>query len=85
MLIGIIINLFSTEKEDLGVTKSEANKAEWRAYSLSGQERGDDGLPKAFTRHSEKKDVYRKLEKETEGEGFIKQRTSPWRVDRRRF
>ena len=35
----------------------------WRAYSLSGQERGDDGLPKAFTRHSEKKDIYRKPRK----------------------
>ena len=49
--------------EELGITKSEANKAEWRAYSLSGQERGDDGLPKAFTRHSEKKDIYRKPRK----------------------
>ena len=63
MLIGLIINLFSSEKEERNITISEANKAEWRAYSLSGQERGDDGLPKAFTRHSEKKDIYRKPRK----------------------
>ena len=37
--------------------------AEWRAYSLSGQERGDDGMPKAFSRHSEKKDIFRKPRK----------------------
>ena len=37
--------------------------AEWRAYSLSGQERGDDGMPKAFSRHSEKKDLFKKPRK----------------------
>ena len=37
--------------------------AEWRAYSLSGQERGEDGMPKAFSRHSEKKDIFRKPRK----------------------
>ena len=37
--------------------------AECRAYSLSGQERGEDGMPKAFSRHSEKKDLFRKPRK----------------------
>ena len=63
MLFGLILNLFSAEKDDLDITKFDAGKAEWRAYSLSGQERGDDGLPKAFTRHSEKKDIFRKPRK----------------------
>ena len=63
MLFGLILNLFSTDKDDLDITKFDAGKAEWRAYSLSGQERGDDGLPKAFTRHSEKKDIFRKPRK----------------------
>lgn len=63
MLFGLILNLFSADKDDLDITKFDAGKAEWRAYSLSGQERGDDGLPKAFTRHSEKKDIFRKPRK----------------------
>ena len=43
--------------------KRSGPTAEWRAYSLSGQERGDDGMPKAFSRHSERKDLFRKPRK----------------------
>ena len=59
-----IVNLFLGDKQQTEIVRTvDANKADWRAYSLSGQERGDDGLPKAFTRHSEKKDIFRKPRK----------------------
>ena len=64
MLIGLVSSLFLNEaKEEVTNKKKDGPTAEWRAYSLSGQERGDDGMPKAFSRHSEKKDIYRKPRK----------------------
>ncbi len=50
-------------KTDSSKKTSDGPPAEWRAYSLMGQERGGDGMPKAFSRHSEKKDLFRKPKK----------------------
>jgi|TARA_B100001996_G_scaffold33031_1_gene24863 uncharacterized membrane protein len=64
ILLGLISALFlSEEKEEPTKKKRGGPTAEWRAYSLTGQERGGDGLPKAFSRHSEKKDIFRKPRK----------------------
>lgn len=63
LLLGLISTLALSDEEEVTVLTKGGPTAEWRAYSLSGQERGDDGLPKAFSRHSEKKDVYRKPRK----------------------
>jgi hypothetical protein len=64
LILGILISIFSSDEEEESVTKVKGGPtAEWRAYSLTGQERGDDGLPKAFSRHSEKKDFFRKPRK----------------------
>ncbi|MAB35796.1 MAG: hypothetical protein CL975_00530 [Euryarchaeota archaeon] len=63
-LLGLISSLLLSEKQDEPPKKKRSGPtAEWRAYSLSGQERDADGLPKAFSRHSEKKDVFRKPRK----------------------
>ena len=51
------------ESEEPPKKRRSGPTAEWRAYSLSGQERGDDGMPKAFSRHSERKDLFRKPRK----------------------
>ena len=64
MILGAFLAvLLSDEDEQTPKKTSGGPTAEWRAYSLTGQERGDDGLPKAFSRHSEKKDIYRKPRK----------------------
>ena len=64
LIIGLISVLFLSDEEDSASKKKrDGPTAEWRAYSLSGQERGGDGLPKAFSRHSERKDIYRKPRK----------------------
>jgi len=51
------------QSEEPPTKKRSGPTAEWRAYSLSGQERGGDGMPKAFSRHSERKDIFRKPRK----------------------
>ena len=63
-ILGILSAFLLSEKEDETPKRKKGGPtAEWRAYSLSGQERGDDGIPKAFSRHSEKKDIFRKPRK----------------------
>ena len=64
LFLGLISGILLSNSEDEAPKKKrEGPTAEWRAYSLSGQERGGDGLPKAFSRHSEKKDIFRKPRK----------------------
>ena len=64
LLIGLVSSLLlMNDQEEDTTKKKDGSIAEWRAYSLSGQERGDDGMPKAFSRHSEKKEIYRKPRK----------------------
>ena len=63
MLVGIMINFLLGEEITLDVTKGDGNKGEWRAYSLTQTERGDDGLPKAFSRHTGQRDLFRKPRK----------------------
>ncbi len=63
LAIGLLSTLFLKDSEQVEITKKEASGAEWRAYALSQTERGDDGLPKAFSRHVGKKDTYRKPRK----------------------
>ena len=63
-LLAIMLALTLPDKKEEPPKKRRSGPtAEWRAYSLSGQERGDDGMPKAFSRHSEKKDLFRKPRK----------------------
>ena len=63
-LFAIMLALALPDKKEKPPKKKRSGPtAEWRAYSLSGQERGDDGMPKAFSRHSEKKDLFRKPRK----------------------
>ncbi|MBI88416.1 MAG: hypothetical protein CMB67_05270 [Euryarchaeota archaeon] len=63
MVMGLFSTLVLKESEEVDITKKESTGAEWRAYSLSQTERGDDGLPKAFSRHVSTKDAYRKPRK----------------------
>ncbi len=64
LILSIFLSFTLSDEEAEPPTRlSSATTAEWRAYSLSGQERGDDGLPKAFSRHSEKKEIFRKPRK----------------------
>ena len=64
LVMGLLSTLFLKERQEEEPKKMKTGPtAEWRAYSLSGQERGADGMPKAFSRHSEKKDIYRKPRK----------------------
>lgn len=64
LFLGVILAFSLSDEEEKSPKKTSGGPtAEWRAYSLTGQERGDDGLPKAFSRHSEKKDIYRKPRK----------------------
>ena len=64
LILGVFSALFLSEDREETPKKTKGGPtAEWRAYSLTGQERGDDGLPKAFSRHSEKKDLFRKPRK----------------------
>ena len=63
LLAGLILNFFSKEDQGIDITKKDGKKAEWRAYALSQTERGDDGLPKAFSRHTTQKSIYRKPRK----------------------
>ncbi len=65
VLLGLVLGLTLSDEVEVKPTKKTRGgpTAEWRAYSLTGQERGDDGLPKAFSRHSEKKDLFRKPRK----------------------
>ena len=64
LFLGLISALLlPSEEVEAPKKKRGGPTAEWRAYSLSGQERGGDGLPKAFSRHSEKKDIFRKPRK----------------------
>ena len=62
-LLAIMLALALPDKQEEPPKKKSGPTAEWRAYSLSGQERGDDGMPKAFSRHSERKDIFRKPRK----------------------
>ena len=63
-LLALMLAIALPEKSEEPPKKRRSGPtAEWRAYSLSGQERGDDGMPKAFSRHSEKKDIFRKPRK----------------------
>jgi len=48
---------------EVSITKKDGSKAEWRAYALSQTERGNDGLPKAFSRHKGTRDLYSKPKK----------------------
>ena len=62
--LAILLAIVLPDQSEEPVKKKRSGPtAEWRAYSLSGQERGDDGMPKAFSRHSEKKDLFRKPRK----------------------
>jgi len=63
LFLGALLAIILYEEEETSATKKEGPTAEWRAYSLTGQERGDDGMPKAFSRHSEKKNIFRKPRK----------------------
>ena len=64
LILGLVSSLLLTDVDEETPKKTKGGPtAEWRAYSLTGQERGDDGLPKAFSRHSEKKDFNRKPRK----------------------
>jgi len=63
LMVGLLYNFVSRDNESVDVTKSDGKKAQWRAYALSQTERGDDGLPKAFSRHTTQKDIYRKPRK----------------------
>ena len=64
LFLGLISALLLSDEEDEAPKKKRGGPtAEWRAYSLTGQERGGDGIPKAFSRHSEKKDIFRKPRK----------------------
>ena len=63
-LLAMVLAVALPEQSEEPVKKKRSGPtAEWRAYSLSGQERGDDGMPKAFSRHSERKDIFRKPRK----------------------
>ncbi len=64
LIVGLVAGLLLSDAEEETPKKAKSGPtAEWRAYSLTGQERGDDGLPKAFSRHSEKKALDRKPRK----------------------
>jgi len=64
MILGAFLALLLSDEDEQTPKKTSGGPtAIWRAYSLTGQERGDDGLPKAFSRHSEKKDIFRKPRK----------------------
>ena len=63
LLASMLAIALPDKSEETPKKKRSGPTAEWRAYSLSGQERGDDGMPKAFSRHSEKKDLFRKPRK----------------------
>ena len=63
-LLALMLSIALPDKSEEPPTKKRSGPtAEWRAYSLSGQERGGDGMPKAFSRHSERKDIFRKPRK----------------------
>jgi len=63
-LLALMLAIALPDKSEEPAKKRRSGPtAEWRAYSLSGQERGDDGMPKAFSRHSEKKDLFKKPRK----------------------
>ena len=52
ILIGITLAILLKEEEGpVSEKKSNANKVEWKAYSLAQAERGADGMPKAFSKH----------------------------------
>lgn len=63
LVIGLLSAVILRDKEQMEVSIKEASGVEWRAYSLSQTERGDDGLPKAFSRHVTTQDSYRKPRK----------------------
>jgi len=63
MILGILMNFIQNEEEVVDITKSDGKKGEWRAYSLTQTERGDDGLPKAFSRHTGQRELFRKPRK----------------------
>ena len=63
-LLALMLSIALPDQSEEPPTKKRSGPtAEWRAYSLSGQERGGDGMPKAFSRHSERKDIFRKPRK----------------------
>ena len=63
-LLALMLSIALPDQSEEPPTKKRSGPtAEWRAYSLSGQERGGDGMPKAFSRHSERKDLFRKPRK----------------------
>ena len=63
LLLGAFLNLLMANEVEVSITKKDGSKAEWRAYALSQTERGDDGLPKAFSRHKGTRDLYSKPKK----------------------
>lgn len=60
---GALLGLILSEEGTQSVTKGDGSKAEWRAYALSQTERGDDGLPKAFSRHKTTRELFSKPRK----------------------
>jgi len=63
-LLALMLSIALPDQSEEPPTKKRSGPtAEWRAYSLSGQERGGDGMPKAFSRHSERKEIFRKPRK----------------------
>tara|TARA_B100000131_G_scaffold235392_1_gene227366 strand:- start:4360 stop:5172 length:813 start_codon:yes stop_codon:yes gene_type:complete len=63
LLFGALLNLLMSNEVEVSITKKDGSKAEWRAYALSQTERGNDGLPKAFSRHKGTRDLYSKPKK----------------------
>jgi hypothetical protein len=63
LFAGAVLGLLLGEETGISVTKGAGTKAEWRAYALTQTERGDDGLPKAFSRHKSTRDLFTKPKK----------------------
>ncbi|MEE2629527.1 MAG: hypothetical protein VX492_01555 [Candidatus Thermoplasmatota archaeon] len=63
VIIGGLLHVILGSELQVSITKTDGSKAEWRAYALSQTERGNDGLPKAFSRHKTTKDKFSKPRK----------------------
>ncbi len=63
-LVAFLLSIALKEEEQIDfVQSSDGPKAEWRAYALSQTERAADGLPKAFSRHKVKRELFGKPRK----------------------
>ena len=62
-ILGYVVSYFSNDEVELKTKKREKPIAEWRAYGLTQTERGRDGLPKAFSRHVQSKELFSKPRK----------------------